>query len=176
MGRAAAAALVLVGLIAGVALAGCDLGGTDEPLTEEEYAAEAEGVADEFIASANRIAKEISNVEADLGSAGDLIGTFAEEADALAARIDEITPPEAVAHLHARLIEILEGFAAKAENASIALKAGDLLGGIPALAGFAAEALEVGDRLDAVVARIRERLGLAPQLAPGLGEPTPQAP
>ena len=164
-----AAALLLVAVAAAVALGGCEF--DSEPLTEEEYVAEAEGVADDFIASANRIAKEVQGVQADLGSVGNLIGTFAEEAEALAARIEDINPPDAVVRLHDQLIEILDDFAGKAETVAIALKAGDLLGGIPALTKLAADALDVGDRLEATVAGIRERLGIAAADVPELSEP-----
>ena len=165
-----AAALLLVAVAAGVALGGCELS-SSEPLTEEEYVAEAEGVADEFIESATRVAKEVQNVQADLGSVGNLIGTFAEEAEALAARIEDINPPAAVEQLHQQLIEILDDFAGKAETAAAALKAGDLLGGIPALTKLAADALNVGDRLESTVDSIRERLGIAAADVPELSEP-----
>lgn len=164
------AALLLVAVAAGVALGGCELSSSEE-LSEEEYVAEAEGVADDFIAGANRVAKEVQGVQADLGSVGNLIGTFAEEAEALAARIEDINPPAAVSELHDQLVEILDDFAGKTEKVAVALQAGDLLGGIPALTNLAADALDVGDRLDSVVTEIRERLGIAAADVPELSEP-----
>jgi hypothetical protein len=155
---ARSASLVLIALTGALALAGCGESETDE----QDYVAQAQEVAASFTQSAEELQARISELTADfnLKTAGNLLGTFADRVDELAAEIDDIDPPSAVEGLHTQLVDLLENFAAKAEQASLALKAGDLLGGIPALTNFAAEATEISGKVDSTVDQIKGKLGV----------------
>ncbi len=153
------AALVLCLLVGAVALAGCD--SDPEEQTSEDYVAELQDVAVAFGDGANELQQQISEIDGlNLQSAAALLDTFSTQVDELADELDDIDPPEAVAQLHADLSERLNGFADKAEQAALALKAGDLLGGLPAISSFAADASELGTDLDATITDIKEQLGI----------------
>jgi hypothetical protein len=157
MNAAHAAALILCGLVGAVALAGCG----EDTRSDEDYVNELSAVAVSFGDGVNELSREISELEKlDLKSAGELLQTFSDRVEDLAAKIEDVSPPEVVAELHARLVALLEDFGGKARQAAIALKAGDLLGGLPALTGFAAEAADVGARVDSTVSDIKAKLGV----------------
>jgi hypothetical protein len=159
MSPARMAALLLCGLVGSLPLAGCD--SDNDRASDEDYVAEAQAVAKNFAESVNQISKQISQLEKlDLASAGGLLQTFSDRVDDLAARIEDISPPEAVQELHRRLVDLLENFGSRAQQAAIALKAGDLLGGLPTLTKFAVQAAEVGNEVDATVGQIKAKLGL----------------
>ena len=159
MSAARAAALILCGLVGAVALAGC---GDDEEVSSEDYVSEAQAVATSFSKSVTELSAQIDQLAGsfNLKNAAGLLQTFSDRVDDLAAKIDDIDPPAAVEDLHTRLVDILENFASKAQQAAIALKAGDLLGGLPALTGFAAEATDVVGRVDRTVNDIQAKLGI----------------
>lgn len=153
------ALLVLVILVGAVAAPGCD---SDDETSEQDYVAAAQDVATSFTQSADRLATQISELQGgiNLAKAGELLQTFSDSVEELAAEIDDISPPSVVEDLHTQLVELLENFGAKAQQAAIALKAGDLLGGLPALSSFATEAAEVGGKVDSTVNEIESRLGV----------------
>ena len=149
--------LVLGVLVGAIAVAGC---GSDES-DDKDYVAEAQDVATSFTQSADKLSKQISELEGlNLKSAGELLQTFSDGVDDLAAQIDDISPPDAVEELHTRLVDLLESFGAKAQQAALALRAGDLLGGLPALTSFASEAAQVGGKIDSTVNQIESKLGV----------------
>jgi hypothetical protein len=152
------AALVLIALTGAIALVGC---GEDSGTDEQDYVAQAQEVAASFTKTAEELQARISELAANfnLKTAGNLLGTFADRVDDLAAEIDDIDPPAAVEGLHTQLVDLLENFASKAQQASLALKAGDLLGGLPALTNFATEATEISGKVDSTVDQIKGRLG-----------------
>ena len=149
--------LVLGVLVGAIAVAGC---GSDET-DEKDYVTEAQDVANSFTQSADKLGKQISELEGlNLKSAGELLQTFSDGVEDLAAQIDDISPPDAVEELHTRLVDLLENFASKAQQAALALRAGDLLGGLPALTSFASEATEVGGKVNSTVDQIQSKLGV----------------
>ena len=149
--------LVLGVLVGAIAVAGC---GSDEA-DDKDYVAEAQDVATSFTQSAQKLSKQISELQGlNLKSAGELLQTFSDGVEDLAAQIDDISPPAAVEELHTRLVTLLEDFGEKAEQAAVALKAGDLLGGLPALTTFAANATEVGGKVNSTVEEIQAKLGI----------------
>jgi len=160
--RTAALVLLLFAslLVGAVTLVGC---GSDsgEEQTDEDYVAELQDVAVSFGDGANDLSKQISELDGlSLKNAAALFDTFSARVEDLANELDDVDPPEIAAQLHAQLTERLDRFADKAKQAALALKAGDLLGGLPALAGFAADASEVGTDLDATITDIKSKLGL----------------
>jgi hypothetical protein len=155
----ARAAVLLLALVGVVALAGCDLDG--EERTDEDYVDSLQDVATAFGDGANDLSRQIEALDKlDLKSAGAVLGTFSDSVDELADELDDVDPPAQVEELHARLVEILETFGARAQQASLALKAGDLLGGLPALTGFAVQAAEVSGKVDSTITGIKEKLGV----------------
>ena len=154
------AALICCLLVGAVALLGC--GSDSEEQTDEDYVAELQDVAVAFGDGANELSTQISELEGlNLANAAALLDTFSTEVEQLADELDDVDPPEIVAQLHAQLTERLNRFADKAEQAALALKAGDLLGGLPAVAGFAADASELGTDLDATITDIKSELGVS---------------
>jgi hypothetical protein len=153
-----AATLILIGLVGAVALAGC---GSSDEVSDEDYVAELQAVAVSLGEGADELSQQISNFgELSLASAGELLQTFSERVSDLAAKIEDVTPPAAIEDLHAQLVARLEGLASKAQAAALTLKAGDLIGSLPALTGFAAEATDAGGSVDSTVTEIQAELGI----------------
>lgn len=156
------AALILCLLVGAVAVAGCGSDSGSEEQTDEDYVAELQDVAVAFGDGANELSTQISELDGlNLANAAALLDTFSTQVDNLADELDDVNPPEIVAQLHAQLTERLNRFAAKAEQAALVLKAGDLLGGLPAISSFAADASEVGTDLDATITDIKAELGVS---------------
>jgi hypothetical protein len=153
-----AATLILIGLVGAVALAGC---GSSDELSDEDYVAELQAVAVSFGEGADELSQKISNFgELSLANASELLQTFSDQVSDLAAKIEDVAPPAVVEDLHAQLVARLESLASKAQAAALTLKAGDLIGGLPALTGFAAEATNAGGRVDSTVTEIQAKLGI----------------
>lgn len=152
-----AAVLILCLLVGAVALAGC--GSDSEEQSDEDYVAELQDVAVSFGDGAEELSTQISELDGlNLANAAAVLDTFSARVEDLANELDDVDPPEIVAQLHADLTTRLEAFASKAEQAALALKAGDLLGGLPAVASFAADASELGSDLDATITDIKSEL------------------
>lgn len=157
---AALALCLLAGAVTAAGTLGC--GSDSDERTDEDYVSELQDVAVTFGDGANELSTQISELDGlNLENAAALLETFSTEVDELANELDDVDPPEIVAALHAQLTERLSGFADKAEQAALALKAGDLIGGLPAISGFAADAAELGTDLDATITDIKGELGIA---------------
>jgi hypothetical protein len=153
------ALVVLAVMLGALGLAAC---GSDDETSDQDYVSAAEDVAASFTESAQKLEKQIDEFRRNLNlkSAGNLLSSFADSVEGLADEIDDISPPSAVEGLHTQLVDLLNNFASKAEQAALALKAGDLIGGFPALANFATDASQVGSKVDSTVSQIQSKLGV----------------
>jgi hypothetical protein len=149
--------LVLASVVVPVGCSGSDDGG--EEVDKEDYAAQLSAIAESATESVDQLAAKIGNA-GSLKGAGELLATFSERVDDLAARVEDVNPPDAVADLQARLVSLLEQLAEKTSVVASALKAGDLLGGLPKLTKVANETAEIAQQVDSTVDQIKGKLGL----------------
>ncbi len=149
----------LLVLACAVTAAGCSSDGEATEVDERDYVAELSAVATSVTQGVDELSAKVSKA-GSLKGAGELLGTFATRLEDLAAKVEDVNPPEAVADLHARLVSLLGELAEKADVAAVALRAGDLLGGLPRLTKIAAEGAEVAQKIDTTVGDIKAKLGL----------------
>jgi len=107
--------LVLLAMVAALLVAGCggdDEGSDDgggEPLSEEDYAGEIQGILTTFGEESISLGTELagSTSPEDLGSGVDSLGEVTQTA---VDDLNAITPPEAAAEAHETLTAALEGY------------------------------------------------------------------
>jgi hypothetical protein len=145
---------VALGVLAGATgVAACG----QEQESSADYLTEVNQVAQSFNKGLNEISMQIGSVNS-LDEAGELLDTFGVRVDDLADELDDIEPPDAVADLNDRLVELLRSLGEKAKTAALAINAGDLLGGLPKLTKIAGEAADVGQQIDSTLDQIKARI------------------
>ncbi len=97
-----------------VAVAGCG-GGSDDRLTKEEYLEEFKGIVNDLEQSFS----ELVNADVDTNDFDEVAGLadrLGDNLDALASRVDELSPPEEIEESHDKLVSGLQEFAGWAHD------------------------------------------------------------
>jgi hypothetical protein len=152
--RAITLAVALCVLAGATGVAACG----QEEESNADYLTEVNEVAQSFSKGVTELSAQVGNVNS-LDEAGELLDTFGVRVDDLADELDDIDPPDAVAALNDRLVELLRSLGEKAKTAALAINAGDLLGGLPKLAKIAGEASDVGQQIDSTLDQIKAKVG-----------------